>query len=166
MGGIAKPARESLCSLGSNCYSARSGKELTELRKTQDAMPAKLTVIVYILICLEVGILLIILPWTSYWDDNFFLYFLTGKMHAAWLGDLMQSGYVRGLVTALGVLNISAGLWEGYRFRESVRAFSAWEAPPDEPAKNNITDPAITSSSRLPDHRSQSIPPDSGPSVD
>ena len=45
-------------------------------------MPAKLTVIVYILFCFEVGVLLVILPWTLYWDDNFFLYFLSGKMHA------------------------------------------------------------------------------------
>ena len=42
-------------------------------------MSAKVTVIVYILICFEVGVLLAILPWTSYWDDNFFLYFLTGR---------------------------------------------------------------------------------------
>ncbi|MEP7272928.1 MAG: hypothetical protein ABI882_15610 [Acidobacteriota bacterium] len=139
---------------------------MAEPRKTHEQMPAKLTVIVYILICFEVGILLMILPWTPYWDDNFFLYFLTGKMHAAWLGELVQSGYTRGAVTALGVINLAAGVWEGYRFRESVRAFSAWEAPPHEPAKAAIPDPANATPPRLPDHRSSSVPPPPGPSVD
>src|SRR5258706_5096928 len=95
-------------------------------------MPAKLTVIVYILICFEVGVLLVILPWTLYWDDNFFLYFLSGKMHAQWLAELMHSGYVRGAVTALGAVNICAGLLEAYRFHESVRRFAAWESPSNE----------------------------------
>ena len=95
-------------------------------------MPAKLTVIVYILICFEVGVLLVILPWTLYWDDNFFLYFLSGKMHAQWFAEVVQSGYVRGMVTALGAINICAGLVEAYRFRESVRRFAAWESPSDE----------------------------------
>lgn len=129
-------------------------------------MPAKLTVIVYILICFEVGVLLVILPWTSYWDDNFFLYFLTGRMHAAWLGDVLQSGYVRGFVTALGVVNMIAGLWEGYRFRESVRAFAAWESPANESARKETNDPSATAPPRLPDHRPQSLPPNSGPSTD
>jgi len=124
-------------------------------------MPARLTVIVYILICFEVGILLVILPWTAYWDDNLFLYFLTGKMHAAWLGELLQSGYVRGLVTALGLVNIGAGLWEAYRFRESVRAFDAWEAPGNESANKQTSEPSVTAPARLPDHQSESLPPDS-----
>ena len=99
-------------------------------------MPAKLTVIVYILICFEVGVLLVILPWTLYWDDNFFLYFLSGKMHAQWFAEVVQSGYVRGAVTALGAVNICAGLVEAYRFRESVRRFATWESPSDEIGRN------------------------------
>ena len=126
-------------------------------------MPAKLTVIVYILICLEVGVVLVILPWTSYWDDNIFLYFLTGKMHAAWLGDLLQSGYVRGLVTALGLVNIGAGIWEAYRFRESVRAFSAWESPANESVSKE-RDPAVVPPASLPDHGPRASASDSKPS--
>jgi hypothetical protein len=45
------------------------------------AMSAKVTAIIYILICFEVGILLVILPWTPYWDDNFFLNYITSKLH-------------------------------------------------------------------------------------
>jgi hypothetical protein len=42
-------------------------------------MSAKLSVIVYILICLEVGLLLVILPWLPYWEENFFLDFIAGR---------------------------------------------------------------------------------------
>lgn len=92
-------------------------------------MSAKITVIVYILICFEVGILLMVLPWTQYWDDNFFLYFITGKLNAPWFPTFMTSGYVRGAVTGLGGLNILAGLRDIFKFRESVQALVAIGEP-------------------------------------
>jgi len=88
-------------------------------------MSAKITVIVYILICFEVGILLLILPWTQYWEDNFFLYFITNKLNAPWVPTLLTSGYVRGAVTGLGALNILAGLRDIFKFHESVQALAA-----------------------------------------
>jgi len=115
-------------------------------------MPAKITVIVYILICLEVGILLILLPWSPYWDDNFFLYFITGKLHADWLAEFLLSGYVRGAVTALGVLNVLAGLWEAYKFKDSVRRFSSWEGNRSENSRKSTQE-----ASDLSDHRQASV---------
>src|SRR5262249_8386676 len=88
-------------------------------------MSAKITVIVYILICFEVGILLLILPWTPYWEDNFFLYYITSKLNAAWVPTLLTSGYVKGAVTGLGALNIIAGLRDIFKFRESVESLAA-----------------------------------------
>lgn len=122
-------------------------------------MPARLTVIVYILICLEVGILLVILPWTAYWESNIFLYSIT--THALWLADLIQSGAVRGLVTALGLVNIGAGIWEAYRFRDSVRAFSAWESSADEKPGKEAGNTQVPAPARLPDHRPESGSQDS-----
>src|SRR5262249_55844054 len=88
-------------------------------------MSAKITVIVYILICFEVGTLLLILPWSPYWEDNFFLYYITSKLNASWVPTLLTSGYVRGAVTGLGALNILAGLRDILKFRESVAALVA-----------------------------------------
>ncbi len=122
-------------------------------------MSAKVTVIVYILICFEVGILLLILPWTQYWEDNFFLYFITSKLNAAWVPTLMTSGYVRGAVTGLGVLNILAGMRDIFRFRESVTALTAMsEASPasEEEGSLEVTAP---STAALSDHRPPSVPP-------
>jgi hypothetical protein len=92
-------------------------------------MSAKVTAIIYILICFEVGILLIILPWTPYWDDNFFLNYITGKLQMTGLATFLQTGYVRGAVSALGIVNILAGLRDMFRFRESVHAIAALDSP-------------------------------------
>lgn len=108
-------------------------------------MSAKITVIVYILICFEVGILLVVLPWTPFWYDNFFLFFLTGKLNASWLPGFLTSGYVRGAVSGLGALNILAGLWDMFKFRENVDKLAATEHPfPEElPALSDHQPPGI-----------------------
>jgi hypothetical protein len=122
-------------------------------------MSAKVTVIVYILICFEVGVLLAILPWTSYWDDNFFLYFLSGKLNAPGLASFLQSGYARGAVTGLGILNILAGVRDIIKFRESVEALATLEASPTELTTPVPLDSTATSSITLSDNRPPSPPP-------
>jgi len=128
-------------------------------------MSAKFTVIVYIMICFEVGVLLAILPWTSYWDDNFFLYFLTSKLNAPSLVTFLQSGYARGAVTGLGVLNVMAGIRDIIKFQESVQTLVLLEAPLTEPG-NPVTpvtpltiDSTATPSITLPDNRPPGAPP-------
>jgi len=123
-------------------------------------MSAKITVIVYILICFEVGILLLILPWRpAYWEDNFFLYFITSKLNAAWIPTLLTSGYVKGAVTGIGVLNILAGLRDIFKFRESVASLvSLGNAENDE---ESPVEPASTQAVALSDHRPPGIPPQS-----
>jgi hypothetical protein len=98
-------------------------------------MSAKISVIVYILICLEVGVLLAYLPWSPFWQENFFLSFLVQKLHAAWLVPVLQSGYVKGGVTALGAVNILAGLRDIFKFRESVHQLGDLEHTPSHAAK-------------------------------
>jgi hypothetical protein len=96
---------------------------------------AKLTVIFYILICFEIGALLVILPWNSYWSDNFFLYYAAGHLHWHSLIDFMHSGYVRGAVSGLGIINIVIGCWEIANFKRTVNAISDEEKQIDEPTK-------------------------------
>lgn len=129
-------------------------------------MSAKITVIVYILICFEVGILLIFLPWTQYWEDNFFLYFMTGKLNAPWLPTILTSGYAKGVVTGLGALNILAGLRDIFKFRESVHALlSMSESKKGESKKENaklgVADVPAQASIALPDQQPPGIPPQS-----
>lgn len=90
-------------------------------------MSAKISVVVYILICLEVGVLLAYLPWSPFWYENFFLSFVVNKLHANWIVPVLQSGYMKGAVTALGAVNILAGLRDIFKFRESVSQLSEME---------------------------------------
>jgi hypothetical protein len=120
------------------------------------AMSAKVTAIIYILICFEVGILLVILPWTPYWDDNFFLNYITGKLQMTGLATFLQTGYVRGAVSALGIVNILAGLRDMFRFRESVHAIAALDNP-----QELIKPLAVEASAAQSDHRSTGAPPQS-----
>ncbi|HMV48136.1 MAG TPA: hypothetical protein PLD20_15295 [Blastocatellia bacterium] len=132
-------------------------------------MSAKITVVVYILISFEIGILLMIIPWKPYWDDNFFLYFITGKLHAAWMATFLKHKLVRGAVSGLGVLNILAGIYDIIKFRESVRKLSALgEDVVAAPAMDNVEavkkevtpiETATSAAAAVSDHRPPSVPP-------
>jgi hypothetical protein len=55
---------------------------------------------------LEVGLLLVILPWSEFWDHNYFAATLPP------VRSLVTSNFVRGGVTGLGVINLVVGLAE------------------------------------------------------
>lgn len=122
-------------------------------------MSAKITVIVYILICFELGVLLLILPWSPFWNDNFFLYFITGKLNAPSLITFLRHPAVRGAVTGLGVLNILAGLHDLFRFRESVGALLALNEPAVAARKEGAVEPATPPSPTLSDQQPPRLPP-------
>ncbi len=101
--------------------------------------------------------MLLILPWTRYWDDNFFLYFVTGKLHSPGLFSFLTSGWVRGAVTGLGAVNLLAGLRDLFKFRESVFMLSGHQII--YPVVNSADAIATDSPVNLPDHRPPSVPP-------
>lgn len=53
---------------------------------------------------LEAGFVLVIVPWSSFWDRNYFAESLPV------LDAVISSNYVRGAVSGLGVVNIAAGI--------------------------------------------------------
>lgn len=55
---------------------------------------------------LETGLLLVLIPWSAFWDRNYFLEW------SGVLGNLLTSNYVRGAVTGLGLINVWAALAE------------------------------------------------------
>jgi hypothetical protein len=65
-----------------------------------------LTRLLFIVYFLEVGLLLVFVPWLAFWDRNYFSHALP------FLGAVMRNDFVRGAVTGLGVINIAAGLAE------------------------------------------------------
>jgi hypothetical protein len=55
---------------------------------------------------IEVGLLLLIIPWSAFWDRNTLLEAVPA-VHA-----LTRSPYVRGAVSGLGAVNLGAGVAE------------------------------------------------------
>lgn len=91
-------------------------------------MSSRLTVVFYIILCLEIGIVLTVLPWVPHgwwglsdWGNNYFL-LLAARRTGYGLQRFVSSGWVRGTVTGIGLLNIAMGLWELFHFRKTVRA--------------------------------------------
>src|ERR1700754_2642498 len=87
-------------------------------------MAARLTVAFYIVLCLEAGVFLSVLPWVgggSYWGDNSFLVLAAQKVGAVGLQHAVASGWVRGAVTGLGMLNLAMAFWEIFHFNAAVR---------------------------------------------
>ena len=62
--------------------------------------------LLFVAFFVEVGLLLIVLPWSSFWERNYFAY--------VWptLIPLLKNNFVRGAVSGLGVLNLLAGFSE------------------------------------------------------
>lgn len=92
-------------------------------------MTAKLSVIFYIILCLEIGLVLALLPWIpqgtlglSDWGNNYFLLYAARKTGMHGLQAVVASGWIRGAVTGVGILNIGIAFWETFHFRDSVRA--------------------------------------------
>lgn len=90
-------------------------------------MSSKLTVLFYIILSVEVGIVLALLPWVSPfglsdWGDNYFLMYAATKLGSQTLQKAVSSGWVRGAVTGLGLLNLFLAGWEIAHFKQTVRA--------------------------------------------
>jgi hypothetical protein len=101
-------------------------------------MASRLTVIFYILLCLEAGVFLTVLPWwqpwgMGDWGDNFFLVMVAQKTGLVGLQRAVASGWVRGAVTGVGLLNLAMAFWEIFHFRETVRKLQGADAPPYTP---------------------------------
>ena len=83
-------------------------------------MVARITIVLFILVCLEAGILLTLLPWLSDWGNNVFLIYLVDTLGLGFLEPIVDSTWFRGAVTGLGVFNLFIAFWEIANFSESV----------------------------------------------
>jgi hypothetical protein len=104
-------------------------------------MSAKLSVIFYIVLCLEIGIVLTLLPWIpqgtlglSDWGNNYFLLYAARKTNFYLLQTVVASGWVRGAVSGVGLLNLGIAFWEIFHFNQTVRALQESTEP-----RNNAT---------------------------
>jgi len=62
--------------------------------------------LVFVLFFLEVGFVLIVIPWLAFWDRNYFAQLLPP------LHTIITNNFVRGAVSGLGLINVLVGLGE------------------------------------------------------
>jgi hypothetical protein len=70
------------------------------------------SVFLFVLISAVAGVLLVILPWTPEWTDNYLL------LSYPSLRTLISTGFFRGLCSGLGLLDIWIGFWEALHYHE------------------------------------------------
>jgi len=75
----------------------------------------RLSLVVFVVFCIELGMLLAILPWTTVWNQNSFL----GSYPS--IRSLAQNNFVRGVATGLGLIDIWIGIWEAVHYRDPVQ---------------------------------------------
>jgi hypothetical protein len=75
----------------------------------------RITVLTFGLVCAVVGVLLVILPWRPEWTDNHLLMAYPG------LRAFVANGFVRGVCSGLGILDIWIGFSEAIHYHEEKR---------------------------------------------
>ena len=68
--------------------------------------------IIYVLFCLEVGLMLAIVAWTDVWTRNVRI------LPFEWMRLAAQTGFVRGVVSGVGLVDIWFGIWEAVQYRD------------------------------------------------
>ena len=74
----------------------------------------RITILMFVFVCAVVGVLLVILPWRPEWTDNRLLLTYPG------LRDFVANGFVRGICSGLGFLDIWIGFWEAIHYSETT----------------------------------------------
>jgi hypothetical protein len=72
----------------------------------------RLFLVIEVLFFVELGVVLVVLPWTHIWSDNPLL----TKSYT--LHQLAQSGFVRGIVTGLGLIDLWIAIADAVNYRE------------------------------------------------
>ena len=62
--------------------------------------------LLFVLFYLEVGFALLVVPWSMFWDQNYFAQTLPT------VGSIITNDFVRGAVSGLGLVNIAVGISE------------------------------------------------------
>jgi hypothetical protein len=75
----------------------------------------KMSAVLLITFCLEIGLFLLIFPWTEYWDGNYFSSLIPG-WRRYW-----DNMYVRGAISGLGIVDLYISFVEIFRLRRFAK---------------------------------------------
>jgi len=85
------------------------------IRRAEYRWYHKLIAVVFVAFCLEIGLFLVIFPWTDYWEGNYFAA-IVPEWRVYW-----ENLYLRGAVSGLGIVNLYISLVEVFRLRRFAR---------------------------------------------
>lgn len=95
----------------------RAREQAEETGSVQPGCPwyQKAGAVLYAFFCFEIGVVLILLPWLTVWDHNYF-----SHLAARW-PDLWMSPYLRGAISGVGAVDIVISFIELFRLRRFAR---------------------------------------------
>jgi hypothetical protein len=88
----------------SSAILARESSDYPDYRPRSDVSP--LTRLLYIAYFFEVGVLLMLIPWSVFWERNYF------SASLPVLQGVIGNHFVRGAVSGLGLVNLGAAVAE------------------------------------------------------
>jgi len=69
--------------------------------------------VIFVLFCVELGLLMVVLPWTQFWTSNR----ITAQLPA--LRGVLDNTFLRGVLSGLGLVDIWIGIGEAVSYREN-----------------------------------------------
>lgn len=75
----------------------------------------RLLMVIEVLIWVELGMILVVVPWKPAWHDNSLI------LNFPRLREFLSQDFVRGVVTGIGLLDLWAGISRAIRYRDPVR---------------------------------------------
>lgn len=75
---------------------------------------SRLFAILYVILCFEMGVFLVVLPWVPIWSKNFFV------DHFPLVSRIALNYFVRGTVSGIGLADVWLAALEAWRLRRRL----------------------------------------------
>lgn len=85
---------------------------MVQQRSGLDLWLHRISILMFVLLCASAGVTLVVLPWSLQWTDNYLL----SRFPA--LLPIINNGFVRGLCSGLGILDLWIGFSEAVHYHE------------------------------------------------
>lgn len=72
----------------------------------------RVSIVILVVFCLYIGVLVFVLPWTRFWNENPYM------LSFSPFGQMLASGFTRGLISGIGLLDIWIGVSEIMNYHE------------------------------------------------
>ena len=92
----------------------RAGAAETAFAPSRSRWLQRLSSVLFIIFCFELGLFLLVYPWTDGWTNNYFAWLTANRLHSDW-HDFWNNTYLRGGVSGLGLVNVWIAIGEAYR---------------------------------------------------